>query len=107
MSQKNLLMITDIAMKFNLRKDNLEVRSCNENLLSGGDHTTAEVVKWDVEERPSCLAYWTKDSEGYDLQFVGNRPFDVDEQLFMELAKQGQLILDSYFSIEHKWELTE
>lgn len=88
-------------MKFNLRKDDLEVRSCN------GKQKKAEIVKWEDEASCYTLAYWTKDSEGYDLQFVGNRPFDVDEQLFMELAKQGQLILDSYFSIEHKWELTE
>ncbi len=94
-------------MKFNIRIDNLEVRSCNENLLSVGDHTKAEIVKWEDEASCYTLAYWTKDSEGYDLQFVGNRPFDVDEQLFMELAKQGQLILDSYFSIEHKWDHTE
>ncbi len=96
-------------MNFNFRKDDLEVRSCNESLLSSGEHTKAEIVKWEDNERKHCytLAYWTKDSEGYDLQFVSNRPFDVDFQLFMELAKQGQLILDSYFSIENKWELTE
>ena len=98
MSQKNLLMITDIAMKFNIRIDSLEVRSCNENLLSGGDHTTAEVVKWDGEERPSCytIAYWSKESEGYDLHFVGNRPFGADWRLFMELAQQGQKLLDTW-----------
>ena len=62
-----------------------------------------------ILERPNCytIAYWSKGSEGYDLQFVGNRPFDVDEKLFMELAKYGQLILDSYFNLEMKWELTE
>jgi hypothetical protein len=96
-------------MKFNIRIDNLEIRSCNETLLSGGDHTTAEVVKWDGEERPNCytIAYWSKGGEGYELQFVGNRPFDVDEKLFMELAKYGQLILDGYFNLENKWDLTE
>lgn len=96
-------------MKFNIRIDNLEIRSCNETLLSGGDHTTAEVVKWDGEERPSCytIAYWSKGSEGYELRFVGNRPFGVNETLFMELAKCGQLILDSYFNLEMKWGLTE
>lgn len=88
-------------MNFNFRKDDLEVRSC------GGKQKAAEIVKWENEASCYTLAYWTKDSEGYDLQFVGGRPFDVDFQLFMELAKQVQLMLDSYFSIENKWELTE
>lgn len=83
-------------MKFNIRIDNLEVRSCNENLLSVGDHTKAEIVKWEDEASCYTLAYWTKDSEGYDLQFVGNRPFGADWRLFMDLAQQGQKLLDTW-----------
>ena len=30
------------------------------------------------------VAYWNKGKEGYDLQFVGGRPFDVDGELFMK-----------------------
>ena len=77
-------------MKFNLGKDDLELRSCN------GKQKKAEIVKWEDEVSCYTLAYWTKDSEGYDLQFVGNRPFDVDWRLFMDLAQQGQKLLDTW-----------
>jgi hypothetical protein len=90
-------------MKFNFRIEDLEVRSCNTHLLSNGEHTTAEIVKWynDTDNNFTCftLAYWNKGKEGYDLKFVGSRPFDVDGELFMKLAKQGQQILDEVFNM--------
>ncbi|MCP4355979.1 MAG: hypothetical protein GY793_10200 [Proteobacteria bacterium] len=89
-------------MKFNLRVKDLEVRSCGKHLLSGSEHNRAEIVKWanDTENKEYCwiVAYWNKGKEGYDLQFVGGRPFDVDSELFMTLAKQGQQILDDAFN---------
>lgn len=86
-------------MKFNLRIEDLEVRSCNIHLLSDGEHNRAEIVEWskgrDKTQSHSCtLAYWNLDEEGYDLQFVGGRPFDTDTGIFMKLAKHGQQILD-------------
>lgn len=33
-------------MKFNLRIEDLEVRSCGKHLLSHGEHNRAEIVKW-------------------------------------------------------------
>ena len=85
-------------MKFNLRIEDLEVRSCNINLLSDGEHDRAEIVKWsrsrDKKEHCCTVAYWNLDKEDYNLQFVGNRPFDADTGIFMKLAKHGQQILD-------------
>jgi hypothetical protein len=46
------------------------------------------------------LAYWVKDSEGWDLKFVGNRPFQDDQfksRLFWELAHLGQQIVDAEY----------
>lgn len=86
-------------MKFNLRIENLELRSCNEKLLSYGKHTTAEIVEWgkNTKERTPnwTLAYWNKTEEGYNLQFVGKRPFAISSIVFMQLAKEGQERLDS------------
>jgi hypothetical protein len=86
-------------MKFNLRIEDLEVRSCNINLLSDGEHNRAEIVEWSkgtgkTQSHSCTLAYWNLDEEGYDLQFVGGRPFDTDTGIFMKLAKHGQQILD-------------
>ena len=89
-------------MKFNSRINNLEVRSCGKHLLSDNEHNRAEIVKWakDTSEKEYCwtVAYWSKGKEGYDLQFVGGRPFETNSELFMKLAKQGQQMLDDVFN---------
>ena len=85
-------------MEFNLRVGDLEVMSCNKHLLSDSEHDRARIVKWekDTETKEYCfvIAYWNLNKDHYDLQFVGSRPFNVDIELFMKLAKQGQQILD-------------
>ena len=40
--------------------------------------------------------FFDKMNEQYDLQFVGNRPFGADWRLFMDLAQQGQKLLDTW-----------
>lgn len=90
--------------KFSFKVEDLEVRSCNAHLLSGGEHNRAEIVKWakDTGEKKYCwtVAYWSKNKDGYDLKFLGKRPFDVDSGVFMKLAKQGQEMLDDAFNSE-------
>lgn len=84
-------------MDFNIQWDELGLRSCGKHLLREGvEHTTAEIIKWQGD---TCfvLAYWVKDSEGYDLKFVGSRPFNEDRDTFWLLAKQGQRMLDIHF----------
>lgn len=86
--------------KFIYRNKDLEVRSCGERLLLEGEHTTAEIIKWSNDKFESCyvLAYWVKSSEGFDLHFLGSRPFDgIDFFTFMKLAQLGQDELDKYF----------
>lgn len=53
-------------------------------------------IVWDAKKY--IVENWKKVKEGYDLQFVGSRPFDVDGELFMKLAKQGQQMLDDAFN---------
>ncbi len=78
-------------MKFNIRVKDLELRSCP-------GHCKAEIVKWanDTDGKEYCwtVAYWEKSKEGYNLRFVGDRPFEVNGRLFMKLAKQGQRLLE-------------
>lgn len=82
--------------KFNFRIGDLEVRSCGDFLLSGGEHVPAQIIKWDESDgKEFCyvLAYWNKTKEGYDLLFVGDRPFKADKDIFWKLAEQGQKLL--------------
>lgn len=90
-------------MNFSFRIEDLELRSCGDNLLvEGVEHTKAEIVKWakDTGQKEYCwtVAYWDRHKEGYDLKFVGNRPFDTNQKIFMALAKQGQQLLEDAFN---------
>ena len=84
-----------IKMNFKCRIDNLELSSCDEQLANFKDHSTAEISKWDGDGR-YVVASWKKDKEGFNLQFCGSRPFDVDIDIFMELARKGQRLLEAY-----------
>lgn len=52
------------------------------------------------------IAYFDKQSEGYDLKFVGSRPFDYESDMewgeisFMEFAKLAQQIVDFKYDAE-------
>lgn len=83
--------------KSNIRKYNLEFRTCGEHLLESEAHTTGEIVEY-AKENTNCwaIAYWRKTNDGYNLQFVGSRPFseNIDVDVFWSLVKIGQQILD-------------
>ena len=89
----------DYMKNIYLRLGDVSVRACDENLLDFKDLSTAEIVKWQGE---TCytVANWRKGKEGYDLQFVGSRPFEIPPIIFFELAKFGQDRLNEYFSDE-------
>jgi len=95
------------------RVDNLEFRWVESNYHPG----YYEIVSWqdyDSDHLPEgttskeycyTLATWEKDSESWDLKFVGNRAFDenkVDRHLFWELAKYGDKIAKAEFDLEEK-----
>ena len=87
-------------MKFNMRIEDIEVRSCNSTLISEGEHTTAEIVKWncDVPNQEYCftVAYWKKiNYDRLDLIFVGDRPFEINQKLFMKIAEYGDYSLNN------------
>jgi len=89
------------TLDFDVRIGSLGLRSCTEQLLSNGAHVTAEIIEWSEPERKSCyvVAFWNMGKEGFDLHFVGDRPFHdtVSREVFFQLAELGQKQLDSYF----------
>ena len=85
------------------RIEDLEVRTCDENLLSHGTAETMSIVRWN-KNVCFCLAYWTKDSEGYNLNFIKGRPFDddIDKEEFWLLAEIGQKHLTKWFEEQNE-----
>ena len=83
--------------RFSVRIKNVEVRSCNDNLMSYEPHTTAEIIKWD-DRTCFTIASWRRDSCGYYLRFVGSRPFSsCGGVVFWLLGTIGQEHLDKHF----------
>jgi hypothetical protein len=89
----------------NKRIKNLEFRWGTEQLPD----RFPEIIAWNSSsnsEHEYCytLARWEKSKEGYDLKFIGPRPFkdEIDSKLFWELAKYGQKIVDADFDLEYR-----
>ena len=61
-----------------------------------------EINYWVSEGSKINIAFWEKKEHTMHLVFVENLPFakEIDEQLFWQLAEQGQEVLDSYFCKE-------
>lgn len=94
----------------NKRVSNLEFRCVDDTINKGqSDHRSrAEIVRWYDREvgDPFCctILYWSKDKEGWDITFVGDRPFDneINQPLLWTLMKYGQRILDCNFRLEEE-----
>ena len=86
-------------MQFSYSIDDLELRSCDETLLTNNKpHSTAEILRHQGDGG-YCLARWKRCKDGFDLCYVGSRPFDneISTLDFMVLSKLGQSILDAIF----------
>jgi hypothetical protein len=72
----------------------LELRKCPFN-------GRLEILLW-AESGEHCwtIAAWNRTWEGYELQFVGDRPLDerVKWKAFGKCVKQGQAIADDMFN---------
>lgn len=80
--------------RFNYRLGDIEARSYRTVLLQDNEstvNTSLEIVRWQNDGSCYTLAFITHDKkeESYDLQSVGNRPFEdtVDPLDFMTVAK--------------------
>lgn len=84
--------------KMSMRIGDLEVRTCNKFLLQNKDHTTAQIIHWMNDDTCCTMASWKMYSEGHELHFVGDRPFNIgNKDDFWTLAKVGQEYLDNNF----------
>lgn len=80
----------------------LELR-WTENIVTKEEYM--EIVIWRARDTGSefcfSLLIWNKKSEGWELRFVGDRPFgyEVDHDLLWSLMRYGQDILDAEFRL--------
>lgn len=81
-----------------LRIDDIEFRH--------NETDKAEIVQWWKKpggEKEYCitLVLWNRDREGYDVRFIGSRPFDYDNGPDLwALMKYGQRVLDALFEFQ-------
>lgn len=85
---------------FSFTYGNLNLTSCDVHLLieSEKPHVTA-AIRRQCPDYQIVIAYWKEHAEGYDLKFVGDRPFskEVNWTDFRELAQTGQALLTLWF----------
>lgn len=97
-------MVNDI--NFDWSFDEFEIRVRQDRRSNDEEDAPArlpiELVKWD-EARKNCftLAWWRATSEGYELQFVGARPFVEigadDIAVIWPQLRAAQKMLDAYY----------
>lgn len=80
---------------FSMRVGDLEVRTCSQSLTGASPHTRAELVHA-ASGTNVTLAAWTKTTSGYELRFVGDRPFRyADPDVMFRICKVCQEHLDN------------
>jgi hypothetical protein len=78
-----------------MRVDDLEFRK-------EGDRY--HIVKWN-DSRCYTLCIFTLGEEGYDVRFVGSRPFEIEnERALWAMLKFGQRVLDAKFLLDVEME---
>jgi len=88
-------------IKFSIRLFDLELVSCDVNLIENTEKpTTAKIIIWVSQKSSVAVAYWKRDNDnGFGLNFNGSLPFDEGKEVFWELAKIGQDLLESCLEI--------
>ena len=82
----------------NLVYGNLEMR-LPKYIGNNPKHKTLSIFQRLRDGVAIVIAYWERDSEGYELKFIGSRPFDpkIDTRAFWMVASTGQGLLDEHF----------
>lgn len=86
-------------MSFQKRINDLELRYSDFN-------KSYEIVQWVERAAPKdehcfVLCFYNRGSEGYNIEFVGDRPFKLENQsAFWSLLRFGQRVLDATFELE-------
>lgn len=96
-------------IKFSIRLFDLELVSCDEKLIHDTEEPkTAKIQRLGIKGAKgtvsTIVAYWERDKENsFSLKFIGGRPFDEGKEVFWELAKIGQDLLESCIEVSSKF----
>jgi len=94
-----------------MRVDDLEFRK---GISFGKDvNASYEIVRWQPNKnfkngpKEMCysIVWWHKKEEGYELSFVGERPFDaeIDTEVLWDLMEYGAGILAAKYELEYSY----
>ena len=97
-------------LEFRWKYKNYVLRACPKRLarfFPEEPNETIDFVLWQKDDKGKdycfSLAYFRKDSEGYYLHFVGNRPFqyiaEEDVPYVWKALNAAQTVLDAFFDI--------
>lgn len=84
-------------MKLNIELNDLEVKTTK---TLNNEKEYFEIVRWITSDKPHyyTLAIFDQTKEGYNIRFIGNRPFDdAISNDFWTIAKMAQAILDLFW----------
>lgn len=90
-------------MNINKKVKNLEFRWTKSYGLGSGDYP--EIVFWKTSESGKDYCYtvarWEIGGEGWELKFVGSRPFndEIDKDLFWKMIKFGDKVSNAFFEL--------
>ena len=101
-------MTVNANLEFSWKYKDYELRACPKRLARFSpdeENVTIDLIKWDEnwDGKRFCysLAYFVRKSDGYELYFVGNRPFeDIPTEDVLEVweaLKTAQAVLDAFF----------
>lgn len=105
------MMTVNSDLEFSWKYKDYELKACPKRLARFSDdekNETINLVKWsetwDGKRYCLSLAYFVRYKEGYELNFVGNRPFEdiapEDLPKVWEALKTAQVVLDAFFAME-------
>lgn len=95
-----------MTFDYSFKYKDYELRACPKGLARFNEdepNETIELVKWRFDNKePYCfvIAYWTRDDEGYNLQFVGERFVrnisEEDVSILWKAISSAQRVLDDW-----------
>ena len=100
-----------MGLEFNKDIGPYTIRAVSEKLFYM-NHETIELIKNLNTDRGAymTLAYWEKNSDGYKLRFVSDRPFMIENQYILEIwntLKLAQLTLNEFWNENNEGEFNE
>lgn len=105
-----------MELNFSWKYKDYELRACPKCLVKTriyDKNETIDFIKWatNSDDKKYCfsLAYWRREDEGYELKFVGNRPFDEIETEDIEKVwgalRMAQNVLNEWFKLAYDSEM--